>query len=342
MRLHRMRTLDVIPSIKLKLSLIIVGAVAIAAAVSLIGFHLDWPIWSRPIISSMLGVSIMWFIAGGIVSPLREMADAAGRMARGDYSAAVSETSADEVGDLARAFNAMAAQLAEVDRDRRDLIAMVSHELRTPITALQANLENIVDGVDEADPEVLAKMLGQTERLSRLVSQLLDVSRVQSGSLALSTAEIDVSDLLDRVVDESHLHRPGVPVSVAVDPPDLVTLGDAERLHQVLANLVDNAARFTPQGEEVVVRARSAAPGVRIEVEDRGPGLAPGDLDRIFERYQRGSNARSATSGGTGLGLAIAQWIVELHGGDIAAHNIEPAGCCFVLDLPPSDDRRPT
>lgn len=332
--MNRFRPLDVFPSIKLKLSAIIVGAIAIAALMSTIGFRLDWPVWIRPVISGVIGVSIMWFFASGIVSPLREMAAAATRMARGDYGATVTATSADEVGDLARAFNAMALQLEEVDRDRRDLIAMVSHELRTPITALQANLENIVDGVATADDELLATMLTQTERLGRLVSQLLDLSRLESGATPLSLESVELASLGREAAQEIAMHRPDQRVDIEIDPPDLAVMADRERLHQVIANLLDNATRFSPPGEPVVVRGAQHGSDVRIEVIDQGPGIPEGDAVRIFERYQRGSHARSTESGGTGLGLAIAQWVVELHAGTITAQPGDRGGCRIELDLP--------
>jgi signal transduction histidine kinase len=328
------RPLDVLPSIKLKLSAIIIGAIAIATLVSTIGFRLDWPVWIVPVIASVIGVAIMWFFASGIVSPLREMADAATRMARGDYRATVTATSADEVGDLARAFNAMAAQLEEVDRDRRDLIAMVSHELRTPITALQANLENIVDGVTPAEDELFTSMLAQTERLGRLVSQLLDLSRLESGATPLNLEPVELASLMREAAQEIALHRPGHQIEIDVQPDDLSLVGDRERLHQVMANLLDNATRFSPPDEPVVVRAAPHEFGVRIEVIDSGPGIPEGDAVRIFERYQRGSHVRSTELGGTGLGLAIAQWVVELHAGVITAHPAEPHGCRIELDLP--------
>src|SRR5207244_9781059 len=122
-----------------------------------------------------------WVLARGMTSPLREMADATEAMARGDFSQRVRATSRDEIGRLAASFNQMAAELAETDRVRRDLVANVSHELRTPITALQAKLENLVDGVEDPDPQTFRTMLAQVERLGRLVTQLLDLSRLESG-----------------------------------------------------------------------------------------------------------------------------------------------------------------
>jgi signal transduction histidine kinase len=342
----RWQPLDRLPSIKLKLSVVIIGAIAIAAAMGSISPELG-PAWIRPVASMAVGVAIMWIFAGGITSPLREMAGATTRMAQGDYRTRVTATSSDEVGDLARAFNAMAARLAEVDQERRDLVAMVSHELRTPITALQANLENIVDGLGgpggqapsgaiAVNTDLVHTMLRQTERLGRLVEQLLDLSRLESGATPLDVRPIDVEALLAEVQKEAWLHRPGTPVRVDVQPPELELKADAERLHQSVANLVDNASRFSPAGEPVTMTARPIVGGVRITVEDRGPGIPAADLARVFERYQRGAAARGASTGGSGLGLAIARWIVDLHGGSIHAEQAEPTGCRMVLELPAS------
>jgi len=342
----RWQPLDRLPSIKFKLSVVIIGAIAIAAAINSIGFSLG-PAWVRPLISMTIGVAIMWVFAGGITSPLREMAGASTQMAHGEYATRVTESSSDEVGDLARAFNAMAARLAEVDQERRDLVAMVSHELRTPITALRANLENIVDGLggppgdptSEAitvDTDLVNTMLKQTERLGRLVEQLLDLSRLESGATPLDVSPVSVGSILDEVRREARLHHPDIAVEVDVSPPELELKADAERLHQSVANLVDNASRFSPPGESVMVAARPTSGGVRITVEDRGPGIASEDLSRVFERYQRGAAARSAGTGGSGLGLTIARWIVDLHGGSIHAEQAEPTGCRMVLELPTS------
>src|SRR3954452_23672345 len=146
------RPLDRLGSIKLKLGVAIVIAGAVSAVVSTVGFRLGLPIWLRPVIAVAIALGLVQVLARGMTSPLREMADAARKMADGDWSQHVSDTSADEVGDLARAFNDMAAQLAAVDRMRRDLVANVSHELRTPIAALQAPIENPASGGEQAAP----------------------------------------------------------------------------------------------------------------------------------------------------------------------------------------------
>ncbi|MGH9151198.1 MAG: sensor histidine kinase [Acidimicrobiales bacterium] len=330
-----MRPLDRLPSIKLKLGVAIVVAVGVSSLVSTIGFRLGVPLLLRPVIAAAIALGMVQLLARGMTSPLREMAGAARAMAAGDYRRRVRATSQDEVGELARAFNAMAAELAEVDRSRRDLVANASHELRTPITALQAVLENVVDGVEPARPETLRTMLRQVERLSRLVGQLLDLSRLESGAAPLDRRAFAVGEVLGDAADECRLHAPDVAVDVVVDPPDLSVDGDRDRVHQVVANLLENAARHSPPGGRVELRATSRRPGrVTIEVSDEGPGIADEEAARVFERFYRSDTARSSRRGGAGLGLAIARWIVDLHGGEIRPERREPTGCRMVIVLP--------
>jgi signal transduction histidine kinase len=329
------RPLDRLTSIKVKLGVVILAAVCVTVAVNGFGLRAGVELPARAVVSLVLSLAMVQLLARGMTSPLREMAAAASAMARGDYGRRVRATSRDEVGALARAFNAMAGELAEVDRMRRDLVANVSHELRTPITALQARLENLVDGVEAPDPETLRTMLAQTQRLGRLVTQLLDLSRLESGAVPFRREAFRVGDVLEGAARESRLHVPGVGIDVAVDPPSLTALGDAERIHQVVANLVENAARYSPPGEPVEVRARrDGGDRVVVEVADRGPGIPEEDAAHVFERFYRADAARSSAAGGAGLGLSIARWIVDLHGGDIRVEPNQPRGCRVVVHLP--------
>lgn len=333
------RPLDPLPSLKLKLGVVIALAVATTVVVFWAGIHLGlWPSASG-VIAGSIALGIVWRVARGMTSPLREMADATKAMARGDYDRRVTATSRDEIGDLARSFNRMAEQLAETDRIRRDLVANVSHELRTPITALRAKLENMLDGVEPADPATLETMLSQVERLGRLVTQLLDLSRLESGAVPLDRRPFEVEPMLRHVCREAELQRGDVRLVVEVDPPDLALDGDAERLHQVMANLVENAVRHSPRDAAVTLAAHRAGTAVVFEVADEGPGIPAGDAERVFERFYRADAARSSRDGGAGLGLAIAQWIVDLHDGDIRPEVVEPHGCRMVVTIPGAVDR---
>lgn len=327
------RPLDFVPWIKLKLGLVLVVS---GFASLLVFWHgIGWvpPATSLTAIAAALLTSQV--LAHGMTRPLREMTAAARSMAQGDYTRRVRATSRDEVGQLAVAFNHMANDLAAADQQRRELIANVSHELRTPIFALQAVLENMVDGVEVPAPATLTTALAQTERLGRLITELLDLSRIDAGAVALDRQFFDVELFLKGAVAEAEVNASAagrqVRFSTAVCEGD--AFGDPERLHQVVANLLDNAARHSPIGGVITASAKRIDNSLVLEVADEGPGIPVADRVRVFERFTRGGDvAGRKDSGGTGLGLAIAQWIVALHGGSIAV--LDGTGCRIQVRIP--------
>lgn len=327
-----MRPLDRLRSIKTKLGVLVAVTVAVAAVLPLAGsrFGLD-PLLTVPV-TVAVALLLTQLLARGMTSPLREMTAAARTMATGDYSRRVTASSRDEVGELARAFNTMAGDLQAVDRQRRELVANVSHELRTPVTALRALLENLADGVVDPDPAQLRTALAQTERLSHLVSDLLDLSRVDSGLSALDARPMEVLPFLEDAVREAALAGRPVRFEVRVEPPDLLVRADRARLHQLVANLLDNAARHSPEHGTVHVRAHADARGTVLEVADDGPGIAPAERAAVFERFTTGSGG-AQHDGGTGLGLAIARWVTDLHGGSIEVADTA-TGCRIRACLP--------
>jgi len=318
------RPLDFVRYIKLKLGIVVVTSGAVGLVVFRVG--IGW----LPKVTSITAIAVALItsqvLANGMTRPLREMTAAARAMARGDYTLRVRASSRDEVGQLAEAFNQMAADLQAADRQRRELIANVSHELRTPITAMQGILENIVDGVADPDPITLQAALAQTERLGRLVTELLDISRIDAGVAPLNREEFKVAELFAEVVAEAEVA--GAAIGRDVDfvtriEPDITAIGDRSRLHQVITNLVDNAARHGPPGGTVTLTGHNDPTGLTLEVLDEGPGIARELRERVFERFTRGERT---FGGGTGLGLAIAHWVVQLHGGTIAVVEPPPGG----------------
>ncbi|WP_225992107.1 HAMP domain-containing sensor histidine kinase [Actinomadura montaniterrae] len=321
----------------MKFGVVVVVTACVAVLIVLWGYPLGFRARQTMPVGVLISLVVIQLLAHGMTAPLREMTAAARAMARGDYSRRVRATSRDEVGELAQAFNRMAADLAEVDRQRREFVANVSHELRTPISALRAVLENVADGVTPATPDVLESALDQTERLGRLVTQLLDLSRVEAGAAPLDLDELDVAAFIGDVTAEAAAGHPDARFEADV-PAGLRATADRDRLHQVVANLLDNAAKHGPAGRPVTVTARpGAAPGgLVIEVADEGPGIPPEERARVFERFSRGAatGARAGTpGGGTGLGLAIANWATELHGGDITVLDTDE-GCRIRVALP--------
>jgi signal transduction histidine kinase len=289
-------------------------------------------IWVVVPAATLLSLAMIHILARGMTAPLRDMVRQATLLAAGETHEHVTATSRDEVGELARAFNHMADELASADRMRRDLVANVSHELRTPISALHGVIENLLDGVQQPSPEVLTGLLAQVSRLENLVAQLLDLSRLEAGVAVLERRAVAVRELVDDAVTAATLGRSS---NVVVDvQPRLAVNGDPERLLQVLTNLLGNALRHSPEGVEVRVTAGAADGGIVIAVNDRGPGIRHHEVERVFERFYRTDGGRAAATGGAGLGLAIARWIVDLHGGSIRVDGDYRDGYRVLVALP--------
>lgn len=334
------RPLDRVASLKVKLGVLVVASVTVSSILVWAGRSYGARWYATFPLAILLSLVVTQILARGMTSPLREMTTAARVMSGGDYSIRVRTTSRDEVGQLGHAFNAMAEDLDQLAEAQRAIVANVSHELRTPIAALRAQLENMVDGVTEPDEEALASALAQTERLTRLVTYLLDLSRLEAGAAGLHLQEVAVRETVEEVVDAAaHAARAGgrtVAWSVEVDEQLRFTV-DVERLHQVLLNLLSNASRHSPDGGTVRVVAAALPPDrISIDVIDSGPGIPSDERARIFQRFERGASSTSArASGGTGLGLAIARWATGLHGGTLEA--VEPregTGADLRLTLP--------
>ncbi|WP_151526684.1 DUF4153 domain-containing protein [Serinicoccus kebangsaanensis] len=312
--------LDQVGSITVKIGVLVTLSILAAVVVSEVGDRAGVSAWLTIPVSVAAALFVTQWLARGMTSPLRQMTVATRRMAGGDYSIRVAATSSDEVGQLGSAFNTMSAELEGADRQRRELLATVSHELRTPLAAQRALLENLVDGVVSSDDRALQTALDQSERLSALVQDLLDLSRVEAGVAALDLEPVRVGDLLARCADEARATSAaagrGVSVEVAVSPEDLEVSADRARLAQVVTNLLDNALRHSPEGGTVRVVADGAGgESWTLEVGDEGPGFPPGRSEQLFARFGVGDDA----SGGTGLGLSIVRWVCELHGGAVAA-----------------------
>lgn len=303
-----------IGSIKIKLGLLVGATVIVAALFATIGDRAGMPLWLTLPVTVAAALLVTQWLARGMTAPLREMTSAASRMAGGDYGQRVSTPSTDEVGQLARAFNAMAADLADSDQQRRQLIATVSHELRTPLAAQRAVLENLVDGVVQPSDATLGAALAQSERLSDLVGDLLDLSRIDAGVAPLRLEDMSVDEVLRGAVAEAELGSRTVKFVCRVRPEDLRVTADPARLAQLVANLLDNAARHSPSyGTIHLVASAIDDDTLSIEVTDEGPGISADKAGEVFRRFGTGDDS----GGGTGLGLAIARWVCELHGGTI-------------------------
>ena len=293
--------------------------------------------------AAIVALALARLLARGMTQPLRDMATAAERLGRGDYSERVPVTSRDELGRTAETFNRMATELENMERLRRDLVANVSHELKTPISAIRAHLENILDGVEEPTPATVTVMLQQSERLGRLVEQLLDLSTLESGAVPFEREPVSVARIVDRVIDEVSMGRTGGARVLNLVPASFPkVMASDERIHQVLFNLVDNALRFTPDGGRVTISAVRHDGMCEISVEDTGPGVPEEHRPYVFERFYRVDPSRSRSGGGTGIGLTIAKSVVEGHGGRIWVDRSEDGGAAFRFTLPVAGESEPT
>ncbi len=325
-----------VTSIKVKLGLLVAASVVIATAVGTLGSAGGVTPWLAVPVTVAIALGVTQLLAAGMTSPLRQMTEVARRMARGDYSGRVDASAGDEVGELARTFNQMAADLGHVDSERRALVATVSHELRTPVAALTARLENLADGVEAPDDDTLAGVLDQARRLGGLVDDLLDLSRVDAGVAPLRLADLDVAGFLVDLVDTGTSPVRGVTYDVSA-PDGLTVQADPARLCQLVTNLLDNAARHSPAGGVVTVRATGGPSSWTLEITDSGPGVQAADREHVFERFGTLTGPEGGdTGGGTGLGLAIARWVADLHHGSIGFTDPEgdAPGARVVVTLP--------
>jgi len=283
------------------------------------------------------------FVSRRVVLPVQEMQAASRRIAAGHYEERVGVPGKgdledlDELGQLALSFNQMAAQLEQIEAMRRDLIGNVAHELRTPLTSIKGYMEGLIDGVLPADTATFQHVYGEADRLQRLVHDLQELSRVETGAFQLDRHAVPVSRLIGVAVDRlaRQFEEKGVTLQTEVASDLPVVLVDEDRIGQVLINLMGNALQYTPPGGTVRVEARRDDNIVRVVVQDTGIGIPAEHLSHVFERFYRVDKSRSRAGGGSGIGLTIARHLVEAHGGEIRAQSAgQDRGSTFTFTLP--------
>ena len=290
-------------------------------------------------------------LARRVIRPVHEVEEATRAIAGGDFSRRVVVTSEDEIGRLAAGVNQMAADLARLEATRREFIAKVSHDLRTPLTAIKGFIVNLQDSAPIETQASLTTMDEQADRLIRLVDDLLAASRSQRGELRLNRTTLDLAAAARSAVAvvSRKAEQSGVTLTLEL-PADLARQpvnGDADRLQQVLVNLLDNAVKATPPGGAVCLAVAAKAGEVLVTVDDDGPGVSPEARARAFEPYFRGPGGGGSPRGraewGAGLGLTIAREIIAAHGGRIWLENLPEGGAeaGFALPLDPKGLGRP-
>jgi len=294
--------------------------------------------------AALTAIAASGFLAVRMLRPIRAMAAGARRITAGHYEVRVPEAGQDELAVLGRAFNEMATSLETAERRRRELISDVAHEFRTPLATVGGYVEAMADGTLPRSDENLDVLRQETHRMARLLDDLSKVSMAEERQLDLRFAVREANGLIARAAQAVSLAYAGKGVTLDVHegPEAAPVLVDADRIAEVLGNLLANALRHTPPGGRVEIGARPRGDDVEIWVEDSGEGIAPQDLERVFERFYRVDRARSRASGGSGIGLSIARAIVTAHGGRLWAESSGMGmGARLTVALPPAGgDRR--
>lgn len=283
----------------------------------------------------LIAALFVFLFARQMTRPLTAMADAAGLMAKGDFNARAPEAGTREIRELAYAFNQMAAQLSTLEQSRRDFVANVSHELRSPITSIQGFAQGLLDGTippDESE-HYLHIVVDETHRLSKLIANLLNLSRLESEETSLAYSDFDVNEMARRVLISrmSPLEEKEIEVDVDFETDACFVHADSDQIQQVLINLIDNAQKFTPARGKISIITRTLGDIVTLRVKDNGVGILPENQLHIFDRFYKADKAHTVGMG-TGLGLSICRKIMEKHNQTISLISGE-GGAEFEITL---------
>lgn len=298
--------------------------------------------------AAIAAFAIAFFAAWGfsfrMVQPLRKMAAAARSFGEGDFSVRVDESSQDEIGELAVAFNAMATSLADSECANRSFIANVSHELKTPMTTISGFIDGILDGTIPPDQEkkYLRIVSSETKRLSRLVRTMLDLSRIDNGELHLRMRRFDLTNtMLNALLSfEQRIEEKNLQILGLENAESLYVDGDPDMIHQVLYNLIENAVKFTPDGGYIALKMEKQPGKTYMAIRNSGPGIAPDEVEMVFDRFYKTDRSRNKDKTGMGLGLYIVRTIIRQHGGEITASSIPGDYTEFSFFLPDKQEEK--
>ena len=279
----------------------------------------------------------VYIISERLVSPLRAMSRAAKEFAAGRFDVRVPAHGKDEVSELARAFNNMASSLETNEETRRLFLANVSHDLRTPMTTISGFIDGILDGAipEEKRDYYLGIVAGEVRRLSRLVSALLDITRIQAGERKFNKKNFDICELCRQVMISSaqRIEEKELDVRFDFDEDNMFVFADEDAIHQVVYNLVDNAVKFSCKGGVFEIKVEDLQQKIEVSVYNEGQGISEEDMAYIFDRFYKGDKSRGLDKSGTGLGLYISRTIIEAHGEKINAESEYGSWCRFTFTL---------
>jgi len=298
-----------------------------------------WFAWATLLSLTITG-AVTSYVSGRMTAPLREMNRVALQIAQGHFEQRVTIRTYDEMGELGRSFNYMAAELAGLDQMRKDFVANVSHDLRSPLTSIHGFVRAFLDEAipDERKRHVLQVMEEQTTRMIKLVNDLLDLARIEAGQVEMHLGAFNLSELVRQVVARMEPEWAKKQVAVEILPEearDISVVADRDRMDQVLVNLVHNAIQFSPPARLVTVSMRKEAEAAQavIAVQDEGPGIRQEERELIWERFYKADQARTKQTG-TGIGLSIVKYLLDLHHRPITVTSDVGKGSTFTFTLP--------
>jgi signal transduction histidine kinase len=288
------------------------------------------------LIATSLALMLTFIFSSRILQPIKALTSAARKMEQGDLSQRVQKEGRDEIGTLAHAFNTMADSLERSEQLRQNLISDVAHELRTPLTNIRGYLEALLDGVTEPTPTAIASIYEEALLLSRLTSDLQDLTQAEAGQLPLMRSPVAIEDIINKAVNGIRVQADAKQITIEMNTtPDLPLVNaDPERIGQIMRNLLNNAITHTQQHGHITISASVLRHEVEISVRDTGNGIAAEHLPHIFKRFYRTDPSRARTTGGSGLGLAIVEQLVKAHGGNISVESEVGKGTCFTFTVP--------
>jgi two-component system OmpR family sensor kinase/two-component system sensor histidine kinase BaeS len=284
------------------------------------------------VVAGGIGVLLGVIISRTIAAPLANLANAAHDFAAHRWERRVPVEGATEIGEVAHAFNAMADELQRAETLRRNLMADIAHELRTPLTVMQGSLRALLDGVYPLKLKEIASLYDETRLLNRLVTDLRELALAEAGQLPLNMQSLELVPILQQVTNQFSAAVEAQNTRVILESSPIQVCADADRLTQVLHNLLANALHHTSDGT-ITVSTETISEFARVKVQDTGSGIEPEDLPHVFDRFYRADDARSRTTGGAGLGLAIAKAWVEAMGGQIGVESTPGQGSTFWFTL---------
>ncbi len=287
-------------------------------------------------LAGLVGLLLTLLLSQSILIPIDALTSASRAMEKGDLNQRVEVKSKDELGQLGKAFNSMAEGLNRLEQLRRNMVTDVAHELRTPLSNIRGYLEALRDGVVEPTPEAIASIHEEAMLLNRLVDDLQELALAEAGQLDLVRQPVDLREVVQKAVQSLNNQTSEKNVSIEVLLPDDLPLveADAERMGQVLRNLINNAVINTPTGGEICIEARACDSQVAVSIKDNGVGISKEHLPFVFERFYRADRSRARLTGGAGLGLAIVKQLVEAQGGQVEINSQIDVGTTVTFTSP--------